>query len=382
MSEQARLSRLVAGIYDATLEPRRWSEVLARVVDFVGGHGGCLLGKDSATRDIDPQWQTGVEPYYLRLYTDTYSKLGPLAALTFGDIGQIVSVADVVPHDEFQRSRFYREWAAPQGWVDVAVAVLDKSAGGWGYLGISRNATNGMVDDEMRGRMSLVVPHVRRALRLGRAIERRQADAAAFADVLDRLSAGLLLLDAQGRIVHTNAAADDMLRDGRLLRAIGRRLTAGDAQVERTLRETAILLRAEGAHLGREGVLVPLRAGDGERYIARAMPLATAAPGRRTGETGETAEATTAVFVQRASMDYPSPPEIIGESYKLTPTELRVLRALVEIGGVPEVAAELGIAETTVKTHLARLFAKTGTRRQAELVKLVAGFSMPLTNRM
>ena len=57
-------------------------------------------------------------------------------------------------------------------------------------------------------------------------------------------------------------------------------------------------------------------------------------------------------------------------------------KALVEIGGVPDVAAELGIAETTVKTHLARLFAKTGTRRQAELVKLVAGFSMPVTNRM
>ena len=74
-------------------------------------------------------------------------------------------------------------------------------------------------------------------------------------------------------------------------------------------------------------------------------------------------------------MDAPSPPDIIAESYKLTPTELRVLFALVEVGGVPDVAAALGIAETTVKTHLARLFAKTGARRQAELVKLVAGFS-------
>ena len=60
---------------------------------------------------------------------------------------------------------------------------------------------------------------------------------------------------------------------------------------------------------------------------------------------------------------------------------MRVLFALVEGGGVPEVAASLGIAETTVKTHLARLFAKTGARRQAELVKLVAGFAVPVTNR-
>jgi DNA-binding CsgD family transcriptional regulator len=42
------------------------------------------------------------------------------------------------------------------------------------------------------------------------------------------------------------------------------------------------------------------------------------------------------------------------------------------------VAEALGVAETTVKTHLGRLYEKTGTRRQAELVKLVAGFSNPL----
>ena len=377
MTEQTRLSRLIAAMYDATLEPAQWSEVLAGIVAFVGGHGGCLLAKDATSRDVDAHWQTGVEPHYMRLYTDTYSKLGPVATLTFGEVGQIVSVPDVLSYDEFLRSRFYLEWAEPQGWVDVAVAVLDKSAGGWGFLGISRNATNGMVDDEMRRRVALVLPHIRRALRIGRAVERRQADAAIFADVLDRLSSGLLLLDAQGRIVHTNAAADDMLRDGRLLRAIGRRLTAGGTQAERALRETTILPRAEGRLLDREGVAVPLRTCDGERYIARAMPLA----GVMERGPGEPPEATTAVFVRRATMDPPSPPDIIAESYKLTPTELRVLFALVEIGGVPEVSAALGIAETTVKTHLARLFAKTGARRQAELVKLVAGFAMPLAIR-
>ena len=55
-----------------------------------------------------------------------------------------------------------------------------------------------------------------------------------------------------------------------------------------------------------------------------------------------------------------------------------MLLAVVEVGGVPEVAVALGIAETTVKTHLGRTYQKTGTSRQAELVKLVAGFSNPL----
>ena len=52
--------------------------------------------------------------------------------------------------------------------------------------------------------------------------------------------------------------------------------------------------------------------------------------------------------------------------------------AIVHVGGVPETAEALGIAETTVKTHLARVFGKTGLNRQADLVKLVAGFQGPL----
>jgi DNA-binding CsgD family transcriptional regulator len=57
---------------------------------------------------------------------------------------------------------------------------------------------------------------------------------------------------------------------------------------------------------------------------------------------------------------------------------LRVLLAVIEVGGAPKVAEALGIGENTVKTHLRRLFEKTGTSRQAELVKLVAGFSSQL----
>ena len=65
-------------------------------------------------------------------------------------------------------------------------------------------------------------------------------------------------------------------------------------------------------------------------------------------------------------------------SYKLTPAELRVLMAIVEVGGTPEVAKTLGISDTTVKTHLQRIFVKTGVNRQADLVKIVAGFMNPL----
>ena len=63
--------------------------------------------------------------------------------------------------------------------------------------------------------------------------------------------------------------------------------------------------------------------------------------------------------------------------YKLTGSEVRVLHAVVETGGVPEIAAALGILESTVRTHLKSLFEKTGAHRQADLVKLVATHASP-----
>jgi DNA-binding CsgD family transcriptional regulator len=128
------------------------------------------------------------------------------------------------------------------------------------------------------------------------------------------------------------------------------------------------------AAIGTQGIALPLRAADGACYVAHVLPLTSGA--RHIA--GLAYAATAAMFIRRAALDTLSPPEVIARTYKLTPTELNVLLAIVEIGGVPEVAAALGVAETTIKTHVGRLFEKTGAGRQADLVKVVAGFSTPL----
>jgi len=128
------------------------------------------------------------------------------------------------------------------------------------------------------------------------------------------------------------------------------------------------------AALGRRGIAVPLKARDGERYVAHVLPLTSGA--RRKAGTSYSAVAT--VFVHKAVLDLPSPPEALAKEFQLTPAELRVLFAIIEVGGVPEVAEVLGISESTVKTHLHHVFGKTGTTRQADLVKFVAGYSNAL----
>jgi DNA-binding CsgD family transcriptional regulator len=126
--------------------------------------------------------------------------------------------------------------------------------------------------------------------------------------------------------------------------------------------------------LGRKGVAMALRARDETRYLANVLPLTAGA--RRKAGIAYSAVAT--VFIQRAALELRSPPEALAKEFGLTPAEVRVLFAIVNVGVVSEVAEMLGISEATVRTHLHRLFEKTATARQAELVKLVAGYTNPL----
>jgi DNA-binding CsgD family transcriptional regulator len=233
-----------------------------------------------------------------------------------------------------------------------------------------------VVDDQARRRMRLIVPHIRRAVLIGRMFDLKAAEAATFADTLDGLSAGMCLVDAEGRIVHANAAGHAILAAGDILSVVGGRLVAYDAQVNRTLEDVFAAAGRGDAALGVKGIAIPLIGKSDERYVGHALPLTSGAP--RNAGVAYTAAA--ALFIRKAALVTSSPPEVIGRTFNLTPMELRVLLAIVEVGGVPQVAAALGVAGTTIKTHLGRLFEKTGAKRQADLVKLVAGHATPLTS--
>src|SRR5512139_1940595 len=283
MKEDQGLTQLIGDIYDAALDSSRWNAVLAKIAEFTGGQAAGLLSKDSVSKSGNVFYQSGVDPYFVRLYSETYWKFDPVASLPDCEVEQIVSIPDLVPYDEFKAGRFYREWAQPQGWADAANAVLEKSATCCAYLSILRNQASGMVDEDMRRRMRLIVAHVRRAVRTGKAIDLSQAEAATFADILDGLSPAIFLVDAEGQVVHGNAAGRSVLDKGDLLRTVHGRLTAIDTQVDQALHSAFIAAGKNDAEIGAKGSALPLKGRAGERYGTR---TATCCAIRWRGKTG------------------------------------------------------------------------------------------------
>jgi DNA-binding CsgD family transcriptional regulator/PAS domain-containing protein len=374
MSELKRVPSLIGDIYEVILDRSAWSGVLGNVTQFVGAQAAALIWR-SASESIDGIHTFGINSPGLKRYKEFYAKLDPTTKpLSLRDVGDVASTTELVSYSEYVESGFYREWVKPQGFVDAWQVNLDRSATTFVHLIVWRKLKTGVECDAIRDRMRFIVPHLRRAVLISNLVDHGKAEAALFGDTLDGIAAGLFLVDANGRILHANASGQALLARGVVLRAYGGKLVSQDASAEQELYSVFDAVGGGQVTPGAHTLAVPLTTRQGEHYVAHVLPL-TSGMRRRAGA-GYAAAA--AVFLQKASLDVPSPQEAIARLYRLTPMGLRVLFAIVQVGGVPEVAAMMGSSNSTIRTHLRRLFSKTGTDRQAELVKLVAGYTNPL----
>jgi DNA-binding CsgD family transcriptional regulator len=211
---------------------------------------------------------------------------------------------------------------------------------------------------------------------MGEVVQRQKIDAELLTDAVDALSAGVFLVGDAGLVVRANAAGRAMLGVGDMLHLQdGALAVRGARPLQQALTGAIDGALRNDLVVSPHGVAVPLTAADGSRHVAHVLPLTSAM--RRSA--GRAARAGAAVLVHKAALGGMLPLEAMARQFGLSLAELRVLAVVIEVGGsVAEIADVLGLSKPTVKTHLRRLFDKTDTRRQADLTRLVAGYSNPL----
>ena len=231
---------------------------------------------------------------------------------------------------------------------------------------------DGPLDENVRRRAALVVPHFQRAVAIGRLFDQQRSGEAALTETLDHVEAGVFLVNPKGRLVFCNAEGEAMLDEGSILCRRTDVLGAVVPEADRALRDIFAAAEKGDISVGTKGVAVPLSTSPTDRWFAHVLPLTSGAR----QDTGSRLDATAAVFVRRGSLPDPSPLETLASRYRLTASEVRVLDAALKVSSVKAMAEMLGISQATVKTHLHHLFRKTGARRQSDLVKLVAGIAI------
>lgn len=347
MQEIERFSSLVGRIYDAAVDPALWPQVLPAIADWVDGCSVRVGSMNSANNGFSDRYHThGCDELDLQIQIDRDAQYDPIGMLRAFAAAQVVRTTDLMPCDEYLKSRTFQDWARPQR----------------------------LIGDEVRRRMQMIAPHVRRAVLISNAIESKTAQAKGFADVLNGLNAGVFFVDEAGRIVHANDRGKDLLATRDVLHAASGNLILREPRCNKAMSKVIAAATAGDMAVGSGATAISLTSRDGQRYVMHALALTSGARGLANVSRGAVA----ALFLRKEGLETPPEPEVVAKAFGLTASELRVLLAIVAFSGVAAAAEALGIAKTTVKTHLCQLFAKTGTRRQVDLVKLVAGYSSPL----
>ena len=366
-------SDLVGRIYDAALSPGLWPEALDGVRRYLGAEVGILSSFDAYDAN-SWGWQhaVGFEPSYLQLYKQKYMLMNPwmdlVASLGSGETTYVSA------HDSYEaitRSAFYLEWLKPQRLLDAAILMIDKTLTAVTIVVVSRAEDQGFFDPESLERLSLVYPHVRRAAAIGRIIGAAETRAETLAAALDGLAAGLFLLDDAGRIVHANRAGAEMLAVRAPVDATRGKLEFANSGG--TMRPLLEAMRSTEDRAVR-GASRPLATAGGKRYIAHVIALDAA---RRDALAAER-RATALVLVKEANPITAAAVEEAARHYALTPQEARVLRMVVDAGGIPLAADALNLSPATVRTHIARIYDKTGARSQGQLIKMLSETESPL----
>lgn len=221
--------------------------------------------------------------------------------------------------------------------------------------------------------------------RVSAAIERREArldelelrreleaDQRSLTQLLDALPMAVLLLDKRGRARKRNRSADQLLEGGdALVLGDDDRPVACDKQANEQLEQ--LLARATGeSRPGEEfaggGLNIP-RVPTGAPVQALVSPLSGAR------------DSVAALLISDPTQHHATADRVIAQLYRLTPAESRLAAELVQGKSVETAAYSLGISSHTARTHLKRIFSKTRTTRQGELISVLlsgpALFALP-----
>lgn len=366
----------VEAIYAAAASPAHWPQalqVIAECFDDVGailiyqrddgGYGTIAspsLEAASHEYDRDEWWRHDIR----------FSRSVPLGYFARTDA---LTDRDIATPAEIETLPFYRQFLRGHGLKWFGAVSISPDPHVAAALSVQRLETKAPFSEAELAIVARLGRHVENALRLGIRLINAETSQEALADVLARLGVGVFLLDAGGRVIFANAAAEQIGDDG--LRIVQGRLTAREPSCQEALRVAigrASVDDAATLTAPPQRVLVPGQEQGG--FLAVHILPVRAVP----GESVENllTDVSAIAVVTSAQPGEPADPALVRDLFGLTLAEARIA-ALIGAGLAPRHASlTLGISEETARTTLKRVFAKIGVSRQSELTALLTKLTL------
>ncbi len=380
----AKLLGLTEQIYDAAAGGTPWSAIGQGLTGLVHARSASLMAGDVAGGAVELLCHTNIPAEAVAAYGARYrhvdlwtSRAARQAAA--GASPRVFISGHLVPDSEFLKSEFWNDFGRRHGLRYVIGTVVPLGQAGVMPIGLHRPAGAAPFAEEEKRLVEAVLPHLRRALQLRHRLAAVEAAPAPGLAALDALATGVVVVDAELNVVLANMAAETMAArdEGFRLQRTGARALSRTvfAPRRREEREALLALVRDAALRGEAGGALRLSGEDGAPRIAglvtplparladAPLSLAGRVPGR--------------ALLMLRPLGAAAAPRIglLRDLFGLTAAEAEVARALAGGASKAAVAATRGIAETTVRTQVRAVLAKTGAANLRDLERMLAGLA-------
>ena len=360
-----QILELVERIYAAASDPAEFPGFLEQISALLQSPISSLILRDQQESAVQIASSIGLDPEYQRLYEEYYCERNiwfpggrPLHYNRAGTGSEVVSEA------ELSRSEYFNDYLRPQGlFYMTGVSVKPDDQLVLSFSALRGRAKGDLSRQELKAIQTLV-PHLQRALQIRQRLETAELLQKASWQVLDNCIAAIVLVDRHRRIRGLSREAEQILkandgigvRDNRLVTNIGQQDAAMNDLIDSCFRND-LPVRAPGGHLlvNRPSLKRPLSLLVDPLPSLGSMwrpPLA-------------------AILIRDSGGKLRLSPGALQTTFRLTPAESRLAILLAEGKALDEIGAELRVTQNTLRSQLKRIFTKTDTRRQGELISLI-----------
>ena len=173
-----------------------------------------LLDFDAARPEVSAHASVGLfSGETLQRYQRDFSTIDPAPpAFITRPAGTAIPTYRLLPGEKRKPGIFFGEFFRPLGLEECLGGTIASAKGRFAMVGMHRTPDRKPFDDADIARLEALMRHLARALQLRRSFLTLERTAGALSEVCDRLAAGVVTLDEQGRSLFVNAAARGVCR--------------------------------------------------------------------------------------------------------------------------------------------------------------------------
>ncbi len=360
------MADLIDRIYEAAFVPELWSSVLETAADMSGSANGAIFvfneqapirGRFSDASRESAERLKNVRPLFdAFLASDSWKVFPGVMRMYELQPARFVQVEDFMTQEEIANDPQRIAARAVGIGVNLCTAV-PLPTGELVTVVFQRWLEDAGYDPAAIARVDALRPHFARAGMMAARLHLEQAKATVA--TLEGIGLAGAVLSGAGRVVAANALLEEM-RSTFVAAAHGR-LALVNAGANALLQDA--IANNQYDEVVRS---IPVPAGDGQPpLVVHLLPLRRAASDIFAG-----AEMLAVATPVSASAIVPSP-SILAGLFDLTPAEARLAAALSQGRPLKDAASDSNITFKSGRTYLERIFTKTGTHQQSELVALL-----------